>query len=226
VRAVAVAVVVCAACSGGSKKDAATCLEPPPERSGEATYYDADGSGNCSFDPGPDLMVAAMNGADYDRATWCGGCVEVDGPAGTVVVRIVDSCPGCASGDLDLSREAFAGIAEVSAGRVPITWREVGCDVTGPIKYFFKDGSNPFWTAVQIRNHRYPITSVEGRLADGTWRDLARQDYNYFVDADGLGPGPYTLRVADDRGHVLDDTGIAFAETTEIDGTQQFGSCE
>ena len=29
---------------------------------GEATYYDADGSGNCSFPASPeDLMVAAMN---------------------------------------------------------------------------------------------------------------------------------------------------------------------
>jgi expansin (peptidoglycan-binding protein) len=171
-------------------------------------------------------MVAALNSSDYDGAAWCGGCVEVDGPGGTVVVRIVDQCPGCASGDLDLSREAFALIAELPHGRVPITWREVPCDVTGPIRYRFKPGSNPFWTAIQIRNHRYPVATVAAKLADGTWRDLPREAYNYFVDAAGLGAGPYTLRVIDDRGHVLDDTGIAFAEAAEVPGAGQAPVCE
>jgi expansin (peptidoglycan-binding protein) len=218
--------VAVAACGKGPARDrAAACLDAPPERRGEATYYDADGAGNCSFDPGGDLMVAAINGADYDGGAWCGGCVEVDGPAGNVNVRIVDQCPGCASGDLDLSREAFARIADLGQGRVPITWREAPCDVTGPIRYRFKDGSNPFWTGVQIRNHRYPIASVAARLGDGTWRAIGRASYNYFVDAAGLGPGPYTLRVTDDRGHVLDDVGIAFAEATEIPGAAQLPAC-
>jgi len=217
--------VACGSCTQ-AHEDPGPCLEGPPDRTGEATYYDADGSGNCSFDPGGDLMVAAMNASDYDRAAWCGGCVEVDGPAGTVVVRIVDQCPGCASGDLDLSREAFAGIAAIAQGRVPITWREVPCDVTGPIRYRFKEGSNASWSAIQIRNHRYPIASVEARGADGAWHDIARESYNYFVDPAGLGAGPYTLRVTDDRGHVLDDAGVAFAEATEIPGTAQFPACE
>lgn len=216
-----------AGCGTGGKArvDALVCLEPPPERTGEATYYDADGSGNCSFEPGGDLMVAAMNAPDYDRAAWCGGCVDIDGPAGTVTVRIVDQCPGCASGDLDLSREAFALISPLAAGRVPITWREVPCDVTGPIRYRFKEGSNAYWTAIQIRNHRYPIAQVAARQADGAWRDLPRESYNYFVAADGLGPGPYALRVTDDRGQALTDAGIALAEASEVPGTAQLAVC-
>lgn len=215
-----------AACgSSPARDDAATCLAAPAEADGEATYYAADGSGNCSFDPGGDLLVAAMNAADYDAAAWCGGCVEVDGPAGSVVVRIVDQCPGCARGDLDLSREAFAQIADVSAGRVPITWREVACDVSGPIRYRWKEGANAFWTAVQIRNHRYPIAGVAVKAADATWRPIARVDYNYFVAADGLGAGPYTLRVTDDRGHVLEDAGVALAEATEVPGAAQLPLC-
>jgi hypothetical protein len=47
-------------------------------RTGEGTYYNADGTGNCSFDPSPeDLMVAAMNHADYDNAALCGAFIEV-----------------------------------------------------------------------------------------------------------------------------------------------------
>ena len=38
-------------------------------RSGEGTFYGATGAGNCSFDASPqDLMVAAMNQADYAGA--------------------------------------------------------------------------------------------------------------------------------------------------------------
>ena len=215
-----------AACCGSGKEkyDAAACREPPPEASGEATYYDADGSGNCSFDPGGDLMVAAMNDPDYDTAAWCGGCVEVDGPAGTVIVRIVDRCPGCASGDLDLSREAFAQIADINAGRVPITWRAAACDVSGPIQYRFKEGSNPFWTAIQIRNHRYPIAKVEAQV-DAAWHAIPRLDYNYFVESSGLGAGPYTLRVTDTRGHVIEDSGIALGDNVTRPGASQFAVC-
>jgi expansin (peptidoglycan-binding protein) len=95
--------------------------------SGQATYYAADGTGACGFKATPnDLDVAAMNGAQYKKS-WCGQCVLVTGPNGMVKVRIVDLCPGCAYGGLDLSEEAFASIAALSAGRVKITWHFVPC---------------------------------------------------------------------------------------------------
>ena len=98
-----------------------------PEFSGEATYYAADGTGACGFKATPnDLMVAAMNGAQYAKS-WCGQCVLVTGPKGTVKVRIVDLCPGCKQGGLDLSKQAFAAISPLSAGRIKIRWHVVGC---------------------------------------------------------------------------------------------------
>lgn len=98
------------------------------EFSGQATYYAADGRGACGFKATPnDLMVAAMNGAQYNKG-WCGQCVLVTGPKGTSIkVRIVDLCPGCAQGGLDLSKEAFAAISPLSAGRIKITWHVVPC---------------------------------------------------------------------------------------------------
>ncbi len=53
--------------------------------------------------------------------------VLVTGPKGMVKVRIVDLCPGCAFGGLDLSEQAFGAIAALSAGRVKITWYVVPC---------------------------------------------------------------------------------------------------
>lgn len=109
----------------GTKTDAAA-VDAGPEESGEATYYDADGTGACGFPKSNDFMVAAMNGAQYSKSI-CGKCVEVTGPLGKVTVRIVDLCPGCKRGDLDLSQTAFQKIAKLSAGRVPITWHYAPC---------------------------------------------------------------------------------------------------
>lgn len=214
----------------GSSDEHATpggsCSGAPADAAGEATYYAADGTGSCSFDASPnDLMVAAMNAPDYANAAWCGACLEVTGPTGSVVVRIVDQCPGCAHGDLDLSEEAFAMISPLSAGRVAITWHEVACDVSGPIAYHFKDGANAYWTAIQIRNHRYPIAGVEAKVGDA-WQGVSRVDYNYFVETDGLGPGPYALRVTDTRGHVVEDAAIELGDDVTRTGAEQFPLCQ
>lgn len=204
---------------------AAQCLAARAPQTGQATYYAADGTGNCSFPADATRMVAAINAPDYATAAWCGACLEVTGPSGTTVVRVVDKCPGCAHGDLDLSREAFERIAPLSAGRVAITWREVACDVTGPLAFQFKDGSSQYWTAIQIRNHRYPIASLEARGASGAYQAIARADYNFFVEANGLGPGPYTLRVTDTRGQAIEDTGIAVGDNVTRTGSVQFPAC-
>ncbi|MGN6110648.1 MAG: expansin EXLX1 family cellulose-binding protein [Kofleriaceae bacterium] len=206
--------------------DPPVCAAPAGPSSGEGTFYDATGAGNCSFDPSPgDLRVAAMNAPDYANAAWCGGCVEVTGPEGQVVVRIVDQCPECQRGDLDMSREAFAELSPLPVGRIPITWRAVACPVSGPISYRFKEGSNPWWTAIQVRNHRYPIAKLEVQDDGGTWRTIEREDYNYFVSTDGLGEGPYTLRVTDVRGHVIEDANIALGDGQTRAGDAQFPAC-
>jgi expansin len=226
-----VALAVCAGCGGGCssehKADAGPgCTGDPISEMGEGTYYDANGTGNCSFDPSPnDLMVAAMNATDYDHAAWCGACLAVSGLSGEIVVRVVDQCPGCKHGDLDLSKEAFAMLAPLSTGRIRIAWHEVACPVQGPIAYELKDGSNAFWTAIQLRNHRYPIDTLEARDASGAYHAIARADYNYFVAPSGLGAGPYTLRVTDVHAHVLEDTNIALGDAVLRPGASQFPAC-
>ncbi len=224
-------VAMLAGCSGSTPSDVGdddvggSCDAVPADASGEGTYYDATGAGNCGFDPSPgDLMVAAINHADYGTADWCGACLEVTGPNGVVTVRVVDQCPGCARGDLDLSPQAFEQLSPLSAGRIPITWREVACDVSGPIDYHFKDGANAFWTAIQIRNHRYPIASLEAEV-DGSFVEIPRVDYNYFVEDSGLGPGPYTLRVTDTRGHAIEDAGVMLGDNVTRAGSTQFPAC-
>lgn len=199
------------------------CLEAGTGK-GEATYYAADGTGACSFEASADKLVAAMNETDYARAAWCGACLEVTGPHGQVTVRVVDSCPGCKSGSLDLSPEAFAQIAPLDAGRVSITWRNVACEVAGPLAYHFKERSNPFWTGIQVRDHRYPISKLESWDAQGKLHEIKRADYNYFV-ASGLGPGPYAFRVTDTQGHTRFDAFIPLTPDKTVPGRVQFPAC-
>ena len=151
--------------------------DSPPEAcggntfSGEGTYYGATGGGNCSFPATPnDLNVGAMNQTDYAGSAVCGACAEVTGPRGTLRIRIVDRCPECQPGDIDLSESAFEAIADPIAGRVPITWQYVPCLVSGPIVYHFKEGSNQWWTAVQIRNHRHQVSNLEYRDGAGNFK--------------------------------------------------------
>jgi expansin (peptidoglycan-binding protein) len=195
-----------------------------PVYAGIATYYDATGAGACLFDPSPqDLNVAAMNAEQYNNAAWCGAYVRVVGPKGSVTVRIVDLCPECKAGHLDLSREAFAQIADLPLGRVSITWQLISPALSGPIAYHFKDGSNQWWTAVQIRNHRNPIAQLEYRTSGGQWGIVPRTDYNYFVQTNpGMGPGPYTFRVTDIYGNTLTDSNIPHVENDTINGAGQF----
>ena len=197
---------------------------PLPLRTGEATYYDgANGTGNCSFPASPqDLMIGAMNHVDYAGSAICGAFVELTGPKGTITIRIVDQCPGCAAGDIDLSPEAFARIAELSQGRVPISWQIVSPAISSPIRYFFKEGSSQWWTAIQIRNHRNPIAKLEYQNASGQFIALPRADYNFFIAEHGLGPGPYTLRVTDWYGNTLLDHSLPLRVGAEVAGSAQF----
>jgi expansin len=205
------------------------CAAPPgpaavplgEQQQGVATYYDADGSGNCSFDPSPsDLMIAAMNDAEYQGSAVCGACAEVNGPQGNVRVRIVDRCPECQKGHLDLSQQAFERIAPLVDGRVPIQWRLVSCEVSGPLSYRFKEGSSQWWTAVQVRNHRLPVVSVElGR--EGAWTPLKRESYNYFVAEQGAGPGKFRLRTHSSGGTVVEDELLQVGDGQTVSGSGQ-----
>jgi expansin (peptidoglycan-binding protein) len=191
-------------------------------REGRATFFDTQGQGACSLDAvaGP-VLVAAVSRARYAGSAACGTCAEVRGPRGAVVVRVADVCPGCRGDDLDLSRAAFAQVADLEKGRVAVTWRAVPCAVEGPLAYRFKEGSTQWWSAVQVRNHRRPVASVAW-WKKGAWVPLERRAYNYFVTRAPPGPGPVRLRITTADGQTREDTlpGVRAGQT--LPGSVQF----
>ncbi len=190
---------------------------------GQGTYYDsANGDGACMFGPSPgDLDVAALNDPQWDGSAVCGACAKATGPNGSVTVRIVDRCPECKSGDLDFSPQAFAKLADLSQGRVAITWQLVPCDVSGDVRYHVKDGSSQWWTALQVQNHRLPIRSLAYR-SGSDWVDVPRSDYNYFVAEKGMGPGAIHVRITAWDGQSLEDELPGPDAGATFDGAGQF----
>ncbi|MFC9930722.1 expansin EXLX1 family cellulose-binding protein [Streptomyces sp. NPDC127190] len=189
---------------------AAGRIRPGTTYRGVATAYEAgDGNGACLFGPSPDLMVAAMNTTDYESSRACGAYVLVRAANGaSVTVRITNECPApCAPGQIDLSRQAFARLADLSAGRIPITWRLVSPGAVGTLSIRYKTGSSPYWCGIQAIGHRNPVAALEVRTAHG-WRRLPRTGYDYFLSADGSGCGG-AIRLTDIYGERLTLSGIA-----------------
>ncbi len=172
------------------------------------------------------MLVGAMNQADYQGSAACGRCAEASGPNGSVTVRIVDRCPECKPGDIDFSPQAFERIAEMRAGRVPITWRYVPCEVPGTISYRYKEGSSQWWVGIQVRGHRHGIARFEAAEGDGAFQEVPRENYNYFVATGGLGPGPFTFRLTDVYGHQVVHQGVPLVDATVVPGGEQLPVCE
>lgn len=198
--------------------------------SGFATFYHyTAGTGACSFagdDDGP--YVAAINATDYAGSRMCGAWLQVTGPLGSVDVRIVDMCPGCASGDLDLDAGAFAAIASPVAGRVPIAWRTIPDPAEHLLFLQLSAASNLYFLQIQPRHGRYAVGGLE-YLGPSGYVSARRESYNYFTVDGSLVPGPlsglFTVRVTDVNGQQVVASGIPLSPN-HIHPTNQFPVCD
>ncbi|XVV01233.1 expansin EXLX1 family cellulose-binding protein [Actinosynnema sp. CA-248983] len=179
-------------------------IKPGVTREGVATFYDSDGGGACLYDPGPDPLTAAMNWADYENSNACGAYVLVRAANGkSITVRITNLCPApCRVGQLDLSAEAFAMLAEPVRGEIPITWELVSPDLSSRIALRYKTGSSQWWCGIQVIDHRNPVARLEVRTSRG-WKSLSRTEYNYFLAEDGAGCGG-AVAITDSYGQRLE----------------------
>lgn len=184
-------------------------IRPDVTYDGLATFYDADGGGACLYDPSDDVMTGAMNSTDYESAKACGAYVLVRAADGaSITVRITNECPGeCAPGQIDLSAEAFAKLADPTLGRIAITWKLVSPSTSGTVSIRYKTGSSRYWCGIQVIGHRNPVARLEVRTGGG-WRRLSRTGYNYFISDDGAGCGG-AIRITDIFGERLTVDGIA-----------------
>ncbi|MEM7601749.1 MAG: expansin EXLX1 family cellulose-binding protein [Verrucomicrobiota bacterium] len=174
---------------------------------GQATVYDiGTGPGNCSI-PVADAgnLYAAMNGVQYGNADWCGAWVEVTGAGGTATLIIIDQCPECGHGDLDLSSEAWNQIVGGIPRIEPITWKWVSAPGSpGPIRFFANGASNQFFLQLQPRNVVNPVLKLE-IFYSGSYVELTKDaEYRFTFEPGALIPEPITVRATDVFGNEVE----------------------
>lgn len=202
---------------------------------GEGTQYGGiagTNGGNCGIfvDEG-DFYHCAMNHEQYDGSMTCGACVHVIGPIGEIDLKIVDQCPECKHGDIDLSTEAFVRIAKLEDGRVPIKWCYIPCRESGGIRVKYELGMSQFYFKMAVYDHLYAIDMLEYQKKDGSWVEIERKDYNYFVENAGIDEdkskiGPYTFRITANTGETLIIKDVEYVEGGEVETGVQFSLTE
>jgi hypothetical protein len=159
--------------------------------------------------------------SDYESARACGAYVLVSAANGaSITVKITNECPlPCAPGQIDLSPQAFAKLADPRLGEVPITWKLLSPSMSDTISIRYKVGSSQWWCGIQVINHRNPVARLEVHTSSG-WSQLPRQSFNYFISAHGAGCGD-TIRITDIYGQQLTISGIALsADVVQKTGVQ------
>ena len=194
---------------------------------GKATFYDRASTGAANLDSYESkYLTTAMYEGDY-LDNMAGAYLEVTDKDGDIVkVMVTDILPygEGSSGNLDLSRKAFKSIEPEVTGRMDISWRIIALPTNEPVSYRFKPTSTKWWAEVQVRNHRYPVKSLEYLdKSSGRYISLERKRYNYFAAPSGMGDGPYTFRVTDIYGRQIIDENIPLdTNEKEIKGKSNF----
>jgi hypothetical protein len=190
-----------------------------------ATHYVLTGLPNCGYSPPADGLYVALPAPEYAGADGCGGYLEVSGPGGSVRVKVIDQCPECAAGHIDLSETAFARLAPLSAGLINVSYTPLADPaLPGPVSVEVKQGSSQYWLALLIDNTGNPLTGVQVQTSSG-WLSLARASYNYWIAPSGAGQGPFTVRLTDTQGHQVTVSGITLSPgAVQSTGTWMYGA--
>lgn len=184
------------------QESACAAVDPGGTRTGRAVYYVAGSDVACSYRSLPrNRRYVSVAPDDYAGASACGSYLDVSGPRGrTVRVQVVDRCVNCVPGRLDLSRDAFAEIADPAEGDVPVRYAPVRDPQPVPqLGFEVKPGSSPDWLALLVTGNGNPLRRVELHAGRG-WRPLEHGLDNYWT-LSGAGDGPYGVRVTDTYGH-------------------------
>ncbi|EIW67653.1 hypothetical protein TREMEDRAFT_33345 [Tremella mesenterica DSM 1558] len=102
-------------------------MEKRVEHYGEAIEYNP-GFGACGGLNGPGDFVVALNAAkfDEDHGGNCDQVVEITNvkKGNVATAKLVDECPGCSQGSLDMSPALFSKLndGDLDAGVFNITW--------------------------------------------------------------------------------------------------------
>ncbi|MFG2040345.1 expansin EXLX1 family cellulose-binding protein [Dactylosporangium sp. NPDC048998] len=175
---------------------------------GSASYYTAGRNGMCNLGTPAEGAYAAIGRAEYAGGSACGTYLDVTGPNGTTRVQVVDLCPSCPAGKVDLGKGAFARIGALSAGIIPVTYATVRDPQVGTLQVKLKGGTARSSLSVVVNNHGNPLSTVELQTESG-FTALRHGEDNTWTGPSGALSAPVTLRISDAYGHQALVPGLA-----------------
>lgn len=97
--------------------------------SGTATFYSA-GRNACGGSSTSSDFIVALNAPQYGDldsiSSWCFQQIAITYKGKTEVATIVDACPSCATGSLDMSKSLFESFADPELGTFQMSWQPLG----------------------------------------------------------------------------------------------------
>ena len=95
----------------------------------------------------------------------------------------------------------------------------------------YEPGMSQFYFKMAIYDHLYAIDMLEYQKKDGSWEEIKRTDYNYFVENAGIDEdkskiGPYTFRITATTGESLIIKDVEYKEGGEVETGVQFSLTE
>ena len=178
-------------------------FDPEPSRGGACNYQDTAIEQYAAIHVNVELGDGR---GPWQAGRICGQCalVRARTPEGwrQTVVRIVDKCPDEYCG-IDLGGAPARAIMGTQPGRYQGTWRFISCAgqagvSDAPPSLYVKDGSNPYWALVQVRNPSAAVQAIDWESADGVRRGTfpyASEAENYFSVPEPVRMSAETIRL-------------------------------
>ncbi|KAI0903345.1 riboflavine-aldehyde-forming enzyme [Ustulina deusta] len=94
-------------------------IGPAMASGGDMTYYNP-GLGYCGQTNGDNDAVVALSPGEV--VGKCGKTIKIHHDGKSATAKVVDKCPGCAAGSIDVSPVVFKQLANLDQGRVHVTW--------------------------------------------------------------------------------------------------------
>lgn len=136
--------------------------------------------------------------------------------------KIVDQCPECNAGHLDLFPDAFKAVGGTD-GIVDTSYKFVKCGITSPLILHNKTGTSAFWFSIQVVNANVPVKSVEVSTDGGsTWQSTTRKDYNFFEQSSGFGATTMDIRVTSTTGETIKVSNVGVTPDAQYTAASNF----
>ncbi|KAI1279207.1 carbohydrate-binding module family 63 protein [Xylaria sp. FL0933] len=213
--------------SSSSSASTAVSLAKSDAVTGTSTFYGGNlNGGTCSFSTytlPSGIYGTAFSGSVWDSAAHCGACLEVTANGKSITVMIVDKCPECEEGHLDLFEDAFDVLSPSSSDPLSTSYTFVDCPISSPLILHSKSGTSAYWFSMQVINANEAVSKLEVSTDGGsTWSSTTRQDYNFFENSSGFGTDTVTVRVTGESGSTVVVNDVSVASDSQVTAGSNF----